>query len=65
MRLSVYDVLGKEVARLVNGYCEAGYQMAAWNGSAVGSGVYYARLTIANESGNVVFVKMSKLMLLK
>ncbi|MEM1043918.1 MAG: T9SS type A sorting domain-containing protein [Bacteroidota bacterium] len=42
--LAVYDVLGREVARLVSGPAEAGWHMAAFDASALPSGVYVVRL---------------------
>ena len=45
MRLVVYDLMGREVARLVDGQMEAGYRSARWNAADVPSGVYLYRLT--------------------
>ncbi len=49
VRLVVYDLLGREVARLFDGPQEVGYHQAIWNGrTATGrlapSGIYLARL---------------------
>jgi hypothetical protein len=44
VRLSVYDVLGREVARLVDGEVEAGRHEAVLGGSGLPSGVYLVRL---------------------
>ena len=38
--LKVYDILGKEVASLINGYKPAGYNQVSFNASALPSGVY-------------------------
>ena len=32
LRILVYDIMGREVARLVDGYLEAGYHQLVWNG---------------------------------
>ncbi len=48
VRLSVYNVLGQEVATLVEGEQEAGYQTAQWNAVDAASGVYIYRLTTSN-----------------
>ena len=45
IRLSVYDVLGREVAELVNGTREAGYHKVSWHAEAAPSGVYFVRMT--------------------
>ena len=45
VRLVVYDVLGREVARLVDGAVEAGRHAAVLDGSALPAGTYLVRLT--------------------
>jgi hypothetical protein len=57
--LTVYDVLGREVATLVNGVEEPGYKSVQFNASDMASGVYFCRL----QSGNVVDTK--KILLLR
>ena len=47
--LKVYDLMGREVATLVNGYIEPGYHQVVWNGKTasghdVPTGIYIARL---------------------
>ena len=59
MSLKVYDVLGRDVATLVNEEKKPGGYKVSFDGSNLPSGVYYYRL----ESGN--FVDTKKLMLLK
>jgi hypothetical protein len=63
--LKVYDVLGREVAVLVQGTREAGYHSAAWNAGEVSSGVYFARFTATDAEGAVRLNKVSKLLLTK
>lgn len=58
-RLSVYDLLGNEVAVLVNGEMTMGSHRAEFDGSSISSGVYFYRL----QSGT--FSSVKKLMLLK
>lgn len=52
--LSVYDMTGREIDRLVDGHQEAGQFTAVWNteqGSRVyASGIYFARLTVEGKS---------------
>ena len=57
--LKVYDVLGREVATLVNEEKPAGRYQVTWDASNVASGVYSYRLT----AGNLVATR--KLLLLK
>jgi hypothetical protein len=43
--LKVYDMLGQEVATLVNGSIPAGTHLATWNAADMSSGVYFCRMT--------------------
>jgi hypothetical protein len=63
--LVVYDVLGREVANLTNGYREAGYHSATWNATDQASGVYFARFVVTNADGKVAYSKINKLMLIR
>ncbi|MBF8295892.1 MAG: hypothetical protein HW389_2437 [Bacteroidetes bacterium] len=63
VRLVVYDVLGREVALLVNERQPAGIWSATWK-TVLPSGAYFARLEAKKDDGQVVmFTK--KLMLVK
>ena len=57
--LKVYDVLGKEIATLVNEEKRQGSYSAKFNGNNLSSGVYFYKI----ESGN--FTKVNKMLLLK
>ncbi|UCD36986.1 MAG: prolyl oligopeptidase family serine peptidase [Fidelibacterota bacterium] len=62
--LVVYDILGREVARLVDGYMEPGYHHSQWDGRdargrEVPSGIYIARLVTPEYSKSI------KMLLLK
>lgn len=46
--LKVFDILGREIARLVNDVRPAGVYTVRWDASSLPSGVYFARL---NQSG--------------
>jgi hypothetical protein len=48
--LVVFDILGSEVARLVERSLEPGVHSARWETSRVGSGVYFCRLTTTTKS---------------
>jgi hypothetical protein len=45
VRLSVFDLLGREVARLVDGPKSAGIYRVTFNAAHLSSGVYLYRLT--------------------
>ncbi|HEX3072658.1 MAG TPA: T9SS type A sorting domain-containing protein, partial [Ignavibacteriales bacterium] len=57
--LKVYDMLGREVAELINGEMEKGPHSVSFNGRNLSSGVYIYRL----QSGS--FTESKKMMLLK
>ena len=59
VKLTIYDILGHNVATLVNEQKEAGSYSVQWNASNVASGVYFYRL----EAGS--FLQTKKLVLLK
>lgn len=57
--LKVYDILGREIATLVNDNLRMNYYTLDWNASGVSSGVYFYRL----QAGN--FSQTKKLLILK
>jgi hypothetical protein len=63
--LMLYDVLGRQIAVLVSATLQAGYYMIRWDGTNCASGIYYARFTATDAAGNLRYVKVSKLMLVR
>ncbi|MBI1803524.1 MAG: T9SS type A sorting domain-containing protein [Ignavibacteria bacterium] len=59
VRLTVIDLLGKEVATIVNEELSPGDYLRTWNASNVPSGVYYYRMTAGS------FVQTRKMLLTK
>ncbi|MCX6141938.1 MAG: T9SS type A sorting domain-containing protein, partial [Ignavibacteriales bacterium] len=57
--LKVYDVLGKEVATLVNEVKQAGTYGTTWNAAGFGSGIYFCKM----QAGS--FTETRKLILMK
>jgi ligand-binding sensor domain-containing protein len=57
--LIIYDILGKEVARLVDGMVTAGRHEVRWDASSVSSGVYFYRLqtSMAIKTGKLTLIK--------
>ncbi len=48
--LKVFDIVGREVAALVNGYQAAGTYKVNWNAASMPSGIYLYRVTVAGQS---------------
>jgi len=63
--LRVFDVLGREVATLVDQQQATGYYSATFGGQDVSSGIYFARFVVTGAAGEVKYSKMSKLVLMK
>jgi hypothetical protein len=57
--LKVYNILGQEVATLVDEVKSAGYHVIHWNAAHLASGIYFTRM----DSGDKV--RMTKMLLLK
>lgn len=59
VKITVYDLLGREVSVPVNEFKKAGYYSLSFDGSGLASGVYFYKI----ESGN--YVETKKMMLVK
>ena len=55
----IYNLIGEEVTRLVDGFQQAGEHTALWNASNISSGIYFYRLQVGD------FVQTKKMVLLK
>ncbi|MFQ6616124.1 MAG: choice-of-anchor B family protein [Fidelibacterota bacterium] len=64
IRILIYDLMGREVARLEEGRREAGRHQILWNAGALSSGVYVYRIT-AESNGKTLFDASRKMVLLK
>jgi hypothetical protein len=64
--LTVYDVLGREMTKLVSGVEEAGTKAVVWNANGFASGVYFYRLeAIGLTDASKSFTQVKKMLLLK
>ena len=64
--LTVSDVQGKMVARLIDQIQPAGYQSVEWNPSGIASGIYLYRLEAVNISDPAkTFSEVKKMLLIK
>jgi hypothetical protein len=59
VKLEIYNLLGRKVETLIDGYLEAGYHSVVWNASSNASGVYFYRLSTDD------FTETKKMLLLK
>jgi hypothetical protein len=59
VKLNVYDALGREVARLVDGQKPAGVHTVVWNARNCPSGIYYCRMATGSQ------VECRKMLLIK
>ena len=55
VKLSIYDLNGRQVVRLVESDTEAGYHSAVWNGTTYPAGIYFVRM---ESEGNVKSVRI-------
>ncbi|MBK7630137.1 MAG: T9SS type A sorting domain-containing protein [Ignavibacteriales bacterium] len=62
--LKIFDVLGQEVATLINGQLAAGSQEVSFNASSLNSGVYFYRIDASGIDGQK-FSSVKKMILTK
>jgi hypothetical protein len=60
LKITIYDILGREVVELVNQYHTPGSYTVAWNAQSGASGIYFCRLEAANFQS-----RMMKMVLLQ
>ncbi|MBN1398419.1 MAG: T9SS type A sorting domain-containing protein, partial [Bacteroidetes bacterium] len=63
--LTVYDLLGRAVAKLVDEKQAASTYTVQWNASSMSSGVYFYRINAKSEDGSKTFTSVKKLLLMK
>lgn len=62
--LKIYDILGREIQQLVNGFNPAGSYIVEFNATALASGVYFYRLEAIGTNGTR-FLDTKRMMLIK
>ena len=50
VQLAVYDISGREIVRLIDGFISAGKHQAVFDGARLSSGVYFAKLTAGKSN---------------
>jgi hypothetical protein len=66
--LTIYDLLGRQVAQLVNRHETAGYHTSLWapdQRSGGASGMYVARLRVTGDRGDLLYTGSIKLLMVK
>ena len=63
--VKVYNVLGEEVATLVDEMQSAGFKSITWNASSMPSGVYLVKMNALDAFGNSVYKVSKKVVLMK
>ena len=63
VKISLFDISGKQVTSLVNEYQNAGYQTTLFNGSGLSSGVYYYRVEFRIDNNIQSFTR--KMLMIK
>lgn len=61
--LFIYDILGRQVTKLVDDFQRPGYYKVEWNASNLASGMYIYQLSMKN--GNKTELLRKKMMLMK
>lgn len=56
--LTVYDLLGSEIAVLVDAPREAGYYTVAWDAHGLASGMYFCRLQAGDYSKTIIIIHL-------
>ncbi len=65
VQVIIYDVLGRQVAKLVDGMEQASRYSLEWNPSRLSSGIYFCRITARSVDGSDNFTSVKKLVYMK
>ncbi len=65
VKVNVFNPLGQKVDEILNANLSAGEHEAIWNASNFTSGVYFYSVEAADNSGNLLFSSMKKMILVK
>ena len=65
VRLKVYDILGREVATLVNDEEPPGRHQVSWDASNLAGGVYFYRLSVVPSAQSGGFAQERKMLLIR
>lgn len=63
--LKVYDVLGREIATLVDEEKSSGFYSVQWDAHNVSSGIYFYRIIAGNSNGQSSFTETKRMVVMK
>ena len=63
--IAIWNVLGEQVAKLVDENQDAGYYEQTWDGSNSSSGIYYLRMVATDAYGKLLYQATKKILLMK
>jgi hypothetical protein len=65
VKITIFDILGREVTTLVNNVQVAGKYVVTWDATRLATGVYIYRMEAQPVDGSNPFTSIKKLMLMK
>jgi len=65
VKLEIFNIIGQQVAVLVDGHFNAGYKTIRWNATGLASGMYIYRIKADSIDGKDKFAKVRKMVLIK
>ncbi|MCK6606059.1 MAG: T9SS type A sorting domain-containing protein [Ignavibacteriaceae bacterium] len=65
VKVSVFNPLGQKVDEILNANLAAGEHEAIWNAASFTSGVYFYSVEVSDNTGNLIFSSMKKMILVK
>ncbi|HEX9740963.1 MAG TPA: T9SS type A sorting domain-containing protein, partial [Ignavibacteriaceae bacterium] len=65
VRLTIYNILGKEIKEIINGVRDAGIYEENFNASGLSSGAYFCRIEALTSDGKKNFISVMKMLLIK
>jgi hypothetical protein len=65
INLKVYDIMGREVAQLVDGMKDSDFYTATFDGGRLASGIYFARFSAQSRDGGLPMVQIRKMVLMR
>jgi hypothetical protein len=65
IKMVIYDILGREVTRLLDKQVSAGNFEVVWDASNCSSGIYFYKLTATDPVSNILYSETKKMVLVK